>query len=170
MKHIAVASMVVLAVVAIAPAGRAADPDRQQAVRERSADVMPFDMAATTHVFTKTPTGGVQRVVAKSAADVRQIALVRVHLKDIATRFGRGNFAAPSHVHGEAMPGLAALRNAAAGDLRVRYHELRSGAEIRYSSANPATVDALHRWFDAQLADHGPDAVAGPGRHLHQDH
>jgi hypothetical protein len=28
-------------------------------------------------------------------------------------------------------------------------------------------VAALHQWFDAQLSDHGADAMAG---HMHHDH
>ena len=47
----------------------AADLARQADVAGRGADVMPFDLKATTHVFTKTAHGGVQRVVAKSATD-----------------------------------------------------------------------------------------------------
>ena len=34
--------------------------DRQQAVAEAGAEVMPFNLDATTHVFTDTPTGGIQ--------------------------------------------------------------------------------------------------------------
>jgi len=38
-----------LLLLAVAPAfGQTADPSRHEAVRERSADVMPFDMNATT--------------------------------------------------------------------------------------------------------------------------
>jgi hypothetical protein len=82
-----------LLLLAVSPAfGRMADPSRQEAVRERSADVMPFDMSATTHIFTKTPEGGVQRVVVKSPEDTKQTVLIRRHLKDMADRFARGDF------------------------------------------------------------------------------
>jgi len=130
---------------------------------------MPFDLAATTHVFTKTPTGGVQRVVAKRADDSEQIELIRRHLKDISDRFGRGDFSGPAHVHGAAMPGLAALQAAAAGDRHTRYCEIVAGAEVEYSSRNPAIVAALHDWFDAQLADHEADAMAGHNHPMHHD-
>jgi hypothetical protein len=61
---------------------------------------MPFDMGATTHIFTKTPEGGVQRVVVRSPEDTKQTALIRRHLKDMADRFARGDFGAPTDVHG----------------------------------------------------------------------
>jgi hypothetical protein len=151
-----------LLLLAIAPAfGQTADPSRQDAVRERSADVMPFAMNATTHIFTKTPDGGVQRVVVKSPGDTRQTALIRRHLRDIADRFARADFGAPTDVHGAEMPGLAALKAAIPGELHVRYRDLQSGAEIQYSSRNPKVVSALHEWFDAQVADHGTDAMTG---------
>jgi hypothetical protein len=43
----------------------------------------------------------------------------------------------------------------------VEYRELPNGAEIVYSSGDPALIAAVHRWFDAQLAEHGPDAMPG---------
>jgi hypothetical protein len=157
-----VSALTGLLLLAVAPAfGQTADPSRQGTVRERSADVMPFDMNATTHIFTKTPEGGVQRVVVKSPGDTKQTALIRLHLKDIEDRFARGDFGAPTDVHGAEMPGLAALKAAVPGELHVRYRDLQSGAEIQYSSDDPKLVSALHEWFDAQVADHGTDAMAG---------
>jgi hypothetical protein len=82
-------------------------------------------------------------------------------LRDIADRFGRGDFGAPTDVHGADMPGLAALKTTSQGDLQVRYRDLQAGAEIQFSSHNPKVISALHEWFDAQVADHGNDAMAG---------
>jgi hypothetical protein len=59
------------------------------------------------------------------------------------------------------MPGLAALRTAKQGQLHVQYKELPNGAEITYSAEDKALITAIHQWFDAQLADHGSDAVPG---------
>jgi hypothetical protein len=163
-----VSALATLWLLAVAPAwGQTGDPSRQEAVRERSADVMPFDMNATTHIFTKTPEGGIQRVVVESPGDTEQIALIRRHLKDVADRFARGDFGAPTDVHGAEMPGLAALKAAVPGELRVRYRDVQSGADIQYSSRDPKIVSALHEWFDAQVADHGKDAMAG---HDHMAH
>jgi hypothetical protein len=49
------------------------------------------------------------------------------------------------------------------GQLLVERKELRDGAEITDSSTDPASVAAIHPWFDARLADHGPDGM--PGHH-----
>jgi hypothetical protein len=126
---------------------------------------MPFDLAATQHIFTRTADGGVQRVVARNPADVRQVELVRAHLRGIADKFSHGDFSDPAQIHGEAMPGLAQLRAAAPGSIRVSYTEVDGGADVSYASADPALVKALHDWFDAQVADHGKDAMAGHQHH-----
>lgn len=139
----------------------AQDKTRQEAVAERGADVMPFDLKATTHIFTKRKKGGIQQVVVKNTNDVAQIGLIREHLKKIATQFSKGDFSGPARIHDAAMPGLAELKAAQPADIRIQYRELKTGAEIIYSSKNPKLVEALHKWFDAQLADHGHDAMAG---------
>ena len=54
-----------------------AQAPRQEEVAARGAEVMPFKRRATTHVFTKTPTGGLQQVIAKDPSDTEQIRLIR---------------------------------------------------------------------------------------------
>lgn len=146
----------------------AAEPQRQAEVAKLGADVMPFSLEATTHIFTKTAEGGVQRVVAKSASDAQQVKLVREHLRDIQTQFLKGDFSGPTHIHGAEMPGLAELQAAKHGQVAIAYKDVDSGAELTYRTADAKLVAALHQWFDAQLSDHGADAMAG---HMHHhDH
>ncbi|WP_017231463.1 hypothetical protein [Pandoraea sp. B-6] len=143
---------------------------RQATVAQHGAEVMPFSLAATTHVFTKTTTGGVQQVVTKHR-DPKQVALIREHMTVIARQFAAGNFGAPETIHGNDMPGLQVLQNAPPGELKVSYRDLPNGGEIVYRATEPRVVDALHAWFDAQLSDHGHDAMArhDPGMmHHHQ--
>ncbi len=144
----------------------AADLARQADVAGRGADVMPFDLKATTHVFTKTAHGGVQRVVAKSATDQQQVELVRAHLHKIQDQFINGDFSGPSHVHGARMPGLAQLQAAEPGQISIEYREVAGGAELTYRIGDPKLVSSLHAWFDAQLSDHGADAMPGH-QHMH---
>ncbi len=148
-------------------AAPAADAQRQAEVARLGADVMPFSLKATTHVFTKTADGGTQRVIAKSAADAQQVKLVRDHLRDIRIQFLKGDFSGPSHIHGTEMPGLADLKAAKPGQVAIDYKDVDAGAELTYRTADAKLVAALHEWFDAQLSDHGADAMAG---HMHHDH
>ena len=153
------------AIALSAPAASAAsDRARQAEVSMRGAEVMPFALKATTHIFTKTDDGGVQEVVAKNPQDTAQIRLIREHLRQIVQEFRSGDFSAPAQIHGMAMPGLAELKHAKPGEVGIRYQDLDNGGELRYSTRNASLVAALHRWFDAQLSDHGADAMAG---HMH---
>ena len=128
---------------------------------------MPFKLSATTHIFTKTSTGGLQRVVAKDPKDGDQIAMIRTHLAEVAQAFQRRDFSGPTQTHGAQMPGLAKLKAADPGELDIRYRELANGAQVEYSSRSPEMISAVHEWFDAQLSDHGADAMAG---HDHMAH
>jgi hypothetical protein len=154
---LAVLSMALASTVSIA----APEKTRQETVAERGTDVMPFDLQATTHVFTKNTSGGIQQVVAKNPNDSQQIDLIREHLKEIAEQFSKGDFSGPTHIHGSDMPGLKKLKAAMPSEIKVQYREMQSGAEIVYATKNPELVFALHQWFDAQLSDHGNDAMEG---------
>jgi len=131
---------------------------RQQHVRESGATVMPFSLDKTVHSFDKTASGGIQRVRVRDDA-AEQVAMIRSHLRDIAAAFSARNFDKPAHIHGAEMPGLAAMKAANPGELDVAYRELDDGAEIDYTGRTPAMIAAVHAWFDAQLGDHGRDAV-----------
>ena len=145
-----------------------AGAQRQADVARRGAEVMPFDLAKTTHVFTKTANGGTQRVVAKDAADAGQVRAVRRHLREIEGQFRQGDFSAPEQIHGASMPGLEDLRTAPRGAVAIRYADVPGGGLLTYSSRDTKLVSALHRWFDAQLSDHGADAMEGHAQ-MHGD-
>lgn len=150
-------------VAAFLLAARAADESRQSEVAQRGAQVMPFSLKATTHIFTKTDDGGVQRVVVKDATDGVQTRLIREHLHEMQAKFERGDFSGPSHIHGDAMPGLAALKAAKPGDISFSYRDLQGGAELAYRTRDRALIAAIHTWFDAQISNHGAHAQGGAG-------
>jgi hypothetical protein len=161
-----VLALTTVAFAAVAGAAEPADPARQAEVARRGADVMPFDLKATTHVFTKTGDGGVQQVVAKDPADHHQAMMVRMHLHELQRQFLQGDFSGPSHIHGSEMPGLAALKASKPGEIAIDYRDVDGGAALTYRTGNPALVAALHAWFDAQLSDHGADAMEGHMHHM----
>jgi hypothetical protein len=131
---------------------------RQQMVHDKGAQVMPFNLDATRHIFQQTAKGGVEKVVARDPKSTQQITLIRMHLKREARLFSEGNFSDPAAIHGAGMPGLKEL---AAGAQRIsfRYSELPDGAAITYETADSKLVSAIHDWFTAQTMDHGHDAM-----------
>lgn len=131
----------------------------QEHVHSMSHSVMPFAMSKTVHVFRMTEFGGVQSVLARDPAAQEQIALIRQHLKEEAARFAHGDYGDPAKLHGAGMPGLKELEAGAAG-IKVSYAQLPAGAEIRFETRDIHLLTAVHRWFGAQLSEHGADAKA----------
>jgi hypothetical protein len=151
----AVGSMTLL--LAGCGASDAAVTARQSEVARRGEHVMPFDLEATTHRFEPVKDGLLQTVVADNPRDAEQVRLVRQHLASEAERFAAGDYSDPASIHGDDMPGLAELE-AGAEDIRVTYEPAADGGRITYVTADADLVDALHRWADAQVSDHGAHA------------
>ena len=132
----------------------------QEHVHGHGHDVMPFDLGKTVHIFRMTPDGGTQKVVVRGdTPEPAQVQKIRHHLAMEAAAFQKGNFADPAHLHGAAMPGLRELQ-AGAARLQITYGALPNGAEIRFRARDMGLVTAVHRWFGAQLSEHGADARA----------
>ena len=140
-----------------APAGAGDSSARRADVEHRSEMVMPFSMEMTKHVFTPSAHGGTQAVIVMDG-DRRQTALVRSHLRKESAAFARADFSDPIAIHGAAMPGLATLTKSR-GKFTVRYADVPNGAQLVFASGDPRVVDALHRWFAAQVSDHGAHAM-----------
>lgn len=152
----------------VAQARRNTDADlaaRQAEVAQRGAHVMPFDQDRTTHRFESTTTGGTETVTvidarATDSGTTEQVRLIRDHLTEEQARFAAGDFTDPQAIHGADMPGVADLTaGARAGTLVVTYEAIPDGARLVYEARTPELVEAVHRFFDAQLADHGTHAT-----------
>jgi len=132
---------------------------QQQHVHDMSHGVMPFDAAKTLHVFRMTEAGGVERVIVRDPGNADQIPLVRQHLRKEAERFQHGDYGDPATLHGAGMPGLAELERGARR-IKVSYADRPDGGEITFSTTDRHLLTSIHRWFGAQLSEHGADAKA----------
>jgi hypothetical protein len=132
---------------------------QQEHVHQMSHTVMPFDMSLTVHIFKMTEQGGIERVITREANAGNQIALIQQHLQYEALKFQKGNYSDPAMLHGENMPGLRELQEGAS-HIKVSYTALQNGAEITFETTNLHLLTAIHRWFGAQLSEHGADAKA----------
>lgn len=131
----------------------------QEHVHHMGHNVMPFDLSKTTHVFQMTESGGVERVIIKAASAKDQVTMIQQHLKHESAAFQRGDYSDPASLHGENMPGLKELQ-AGASQIQVSYSPLPTGAEITFTTKDIKLLTAIHRWFGAQLSEHGADAKA----------
>ena len=136
--------------------------ERQEVVAQRGSEVMPFDLEATTHVFTKQSSGGVQSVLADDPSAAVEVRLIRSHLEQEVAAFRSGDFGDPASIHGDEMPGLSLLESRHA-EIDFVLRSVEGGATIIYRVDDPELLDALHRWFDAQVSDHGEHAGHGGG-------
>ncbi len=147
------------AVLFLLSCGSVVAQTQQEHVHQMAHSVMPFDMAKTVHIFKMTETGGVQRVVVRDRSDADQVTLIQQHLSGEADRFRHGNYSDPAMLHGSNMPGLKELEHGAKR-VKVSYAALPDGAEIKFETRDPHLLTAIHRWFGAQLSEHGADAKA----------
>jgi hypothetical protein len=130
---------------------------QQEHVHQMSHDVMPFEMSKTLHIFKMTEQGGVERVVTRGAAENDQVALIQQHLQHEAERFQKGDYSDPARLHGADMPGLKELQEGTS-NIAITYTALPNGAEITLETGDLHLLTAIHRWFGAQLSEHGADA------------
>ena len=128
-------------------------------VHSMGAQVMPFSLARTLHVFQMTESGGIQQVVLRDPADFDQLPMIQQHLRHEAMRFSLGDYSDPTSLHGAEMPGVQELA-AGAAQIQINFEPLPNGAQIVFSTTDLHLLTALHRWFGAQLSDHGADAAA----------
>ena len=85
--------------------------------------------------------------------------MIQRHLSIEAAEFQKGNFADPARLHGAGMPGVQELQSGARR-IEITYRALPRGGEIRFRTDDVKLVTAVHRWFGAQLSEHGSDARA----------
>ena len=159
-KPFVIAIVGLLAALAACGSAETELAERREAIADAGAQVMPFDLEATTHIFTDTANGGVQDVIADDPTDDANISLIREHLRDEATKFQAGDFSDPEAIHGPDMPGLATLKDRY-DEIAVDLSSTESGATITYVATDPALVQAIHDWFQAQSSDHGDHAEHG---------
>lgn len=151
------ASLIVAGFALACGATPAVSQTKQEHIHEMGQGVMPFDLNKTMHIFRMTDTGGVQSVVVKDMHDKDQIGLIRQHLQHEAKAFEGGDYGDPMSLHGATMPGVSELASHHQ-QITVSYSELPLGAAITFETRDRHLVTAVHRWFGAQLSEHGADA------------
>jgi len=156
MKNLKLAGSAAIAIFLLS--GCATQPQKQTMVHEMGQQVMPFDLSKTLHIFEMTESGGIQQVVARDSNDTEQIGLIRPHLQHEAMRFMAGDFTDPTSLHGADMPGVKELSKDSA-QIKIEYSALPNGAQITFTTVDLHLITAIHRWFGAQLSDHGADAT-----------
>jgi len=127
--------------------------DRQAVVNEHGDHVMGFSHDKTTHHFELHYDGGIIDVRADDVQDTATRDQIRSHFRHIAQIIAAGNFNAPMLVHGENVPGTAAMTQMKS-QLHWGLQETPHGARITITADTKPAVEALHQFLKFQIEDH----------------
>jgi hypothetical protein len=131
--------------------GRAGD-SAYAALQRRGAAAMGVDQYTSAHVFEPLPDGG-RIVLQRDVDDAAGVATIRAHMRDIAERFGRGDFSIPGFVHAQEVPGTA-LMAARRGLIEYRPDTLPRGGLVRIITRDSTALAAVHAFLEFQRRDH----------------
>ena len=134
------------------PSGRAQNDSGFAALQSRGQDAMGVDQYTSAHRFEPLPDGG-RIELQRDTADGAGLETIRTHMRDIAERFSRGDFAIPGFVHARDVPGTGVMAKRK-GQITYEARELPGGAEVRIRATDPAAVDAIHEFLAFQRRDH----------------
>jgi hypothetical protein len=123
------------------------------AVDQRGDHVMGFSHEKTKHTFRLRADGGAVEVRANDAADAKNVAAIRTHMKEIAADFTKSDFTKPREIHGRAPDGVDVM-TALGGAVVYRYEEVERGARVRIVTRDARGVEAVHAFLRFQIADH----------------
>lgn len=129
------------------------DKQRVDGVNQRGDHAMGFSHEKTTHHFRLTANGGAIEVTANVPNDAASQEQIKTHLSHIAKLFKEGDFSAPMFIHGEAPPGVPAMKRLKA-DIIYTLETIEFGARVRIATANPEAVEAIHGFLRYQIKDH----------------
>jgi hypothetical protein len=127
--------------------------DHAAAMNERGDHVMGFSHDKTTHHFELNQDGGLIEVRVNDNKDAASLDMIRTHFQQIVKMFATGNFNAPMLVHGQAVPGTAAMTRLK-DDIHWELSEIPRGARIKIAADNKEASDAIHEFLRYQIADH----------------
>lgn len=108
-----------------------------------TAPATPFNAQNSNEVFQKNTTGGIHQILANDPKDKALVAAIRSYVEAEAARFGTGDYGKG--------PGIANLDAIKPGHLHVVYRQLLTGAAVDYIGDDGATINAVHKWFDAEI-------------------
>ena len=122
------------------------------AMQARGKDVMGVDQYSSVHVFDALPDGG-RIELQRPDADSAEVEVIRAHLRDIARRFGDGDFGLPGMVHDGEVPGTRTLAERR-DHLHYEFRSLPKGGEVLITSHDEQALAALREFMAFQQREH----------------
>lgn len=111
---------------------------------------LPFNAKNSNQAFQKNTSGGIHQILADDPKDKVLIAAIRSYVEAEAARFGAGDYGK--------VPGLQYLDSIKPGHLHVVYRQLLTGGAVDFIGDDGTTIDAIHKWLDAEFDAQDADA------------
>jgi hypothetical protein len=162
-------TFVTTTVLVIAPAGQTAQHpamppgmsheehlaqmQKEAEMKKRGTAAMGFDQDRVAHHFVLTPQGGTIQVDVTDGSDEKNLQAIRVHLRQIAEAFARGDFDAPFVTHGEVPPGVPTLKRLKSA-VTYMFEETPGGGGVRMLSDDMEALAAIHEFLRYQIREH----------------
>lgn len=121
-------------------------------VQARGHVAMGVDQYTSFHQFEPLPDGG-HIVLQRDASDTVGVLQIRVHMRQIAAAFARGDFTLPGFVHAREVPGSREMK-ARKSLIRYTVDTISGGAVLRLRSADSTVIAAIHEFLAFQRHDH----------------
>jgi hypothetical protein len=128
---------------------------------------MGVDQYTSSHKFDALPDGGRIELV-RDTDDSAGVAQIRLHIREIAHAFSKGDFSTPALVHMQAVPGTRVMTAKRALITYVQ-GDLPRGAELRIRTSDREALRAIHEFMAFQRGEHHAPGV-GDSSHSHTRH
>jgi hypothetical protein len=121
-------------------------------LQARGESAMGVDQYTSAHRFEPLPDGG-RIELQRDTADREGVENIRAHMRDIASRFSRGDFTIPGFVHARDVPGTRVMAERK-DQITYEARELPGGGEVRIRATDSGAVRAIHEFLAFQRSDH----------------
>lgn len=129
-------------------------PEQQHAAMMKRGDAgMGFSHEQTTHHFVLLKGGGAIQVSVNDPKDDASRDQIRMHLSHVAEMFSAGNFNVPMFIHDTTPPGVPTMEKLHS-EIYYRYQQTDAGGKIMIETANPKTLQAVHKFLRFQIDEH----------------
>ena len=108
-----------------------------------AAPATPFNAQNSNEVFQKNTSGGIHQILANDPKDKALVAAIRNYVEAEAARFSTADYGR--------IPGVAYLNTIKPRQMHVVYRQLLTGAAVDYIGEDGVTIDAIHKWLDAEI-------------------
>lgn len=108
-----------------------------------AAPATPFNAQNSNEVFQKNTSGGIHQILANDPKDKALVVAIRNYVEAEAARFSTADYGR--------IPGAAYLNTIKPRQMHVVYRQLLTGAAVDYIGEDAVTIDAIHKWLDAEI-------------------